>query len=439
MAKFNLILMSLLSLLASLSHSEIRTTLATQGLSLISSDYQSTESKNFFFLGVSLKSDSKSEDIFKVNLTGMYALGNSVLSYVNIREVYSTFRFEDKSVLHVGRKLKNWSSLDTIWNMGVYQPQFKWNPLAPENQGLTGLQWSKHLAGFGITLFASPLYIPDQSANYELKDGQFQSSNPWFAAPPQNIKFGSQILPIDYNIIKPEVSDVISQTQYGAHFSYATTNGYFVNLAGMHKPSNQLALGYKGVLVTTRVRVDVTPKIYFEDIYSADLGVKKDWGFLQISLLQSKPKNPEFESTYNAPQFDSSTSVGPMFLYKFKPFEFFIAHLETSGGAVRDVGPDASVDRASLSERFLFKQATQVQLRFSDIFLEKFRWDSTLNFTTSSKEGFRQIKYKNYFKFKGPWAFWLDFLLIDTNSAIQTNIEPYKSSDQVTLGATYDL
>lgn len=439
MQKFHFVLISVLSLVCSVSHSEIRTTFATQGLSFISSDYESTENKNFFFVGATLRSDGKSQDAFKVNLTGMYAMGNSVLSYLNIREIYSTVRIDDKSVLHVGRKLKNWSAVDTIWNMGVYQPQFKWNPLAAENQGLSGLFWNKQSSGFGITLFASPLYIPDQSANYELKDGQFQSSNPWFAAPPQNIKFGSQILPIDYNINKPEVSSIIFQTQYGAHVSYSNASGYFANLAGIYKPSNQLALGYKGVLVTTRVRVDVTPKLYFENVYSADLGIKKDWGFFQISALYSKPQNPDFESTFNAPQFEPSMSFGPMFLYKFKPFELFLAHLETNGGTVKDVGPDASAERASLSERFLYKQATQVQLRYSDIFLDTFRWDSTLNFTSSSKEGFRQIKYKNYFKLRSSWSFWLDLLLIDTNSSIQTNIEPYKSSDQVVLGAGYDI
>lgn len=405
----------------------------------MSPDYESTDNKTFAFVGATLKSDVKSEDAFKINLTGQYAVGNSVLSYLNIREIYYTNKIDDKSDLHVGRKLHNWSSLDTIWNLGIYQPQFKWNPLTPENQGLTGLFWNKNDAGFGLTLFASPLYIPDQGASYELKDGQFQSGNPWFSAPPQNVKFQGQILPIDYEISKPETSSVIFQTQFGAQLRLGTGDGYFANIAGIYKPSNQLALGYKGVLVTTRVRVDVTPKIYFENAYSADFGYRQEWGMAQFSLLYSKPQSPTFDPEFNAPEFEQSLSWGPQFLYKLKNFDFIIGYLDTTNGEVRDVGPDASAERLSLSQRFLYKQALLAQVGYSDIFWNQVRLDSALQFKTSSKEGFRQIKFKNAFNIRGPWAFWLDFLLIDTDSSIPTNVEPYKSLDQVWLGASYDI
>ncbi len=422
-----------------MSHSEIRTSLLAQGLSFISPDYESTDKKTFVFIGATLRSDTKSQDTFKLNLTGQYAVGNSLLSYLNIREIYFTTRIDDKSVLHLGRKLQNWSSLDTIWNMGVFQPQFKWNPLLPENQGLTGIFWNKNDGALGLTLFASPLYIPDQGANYELKDGQFQSGNPWFSAPPQNVKFQGQLLPIDYEIAKPEISRIIFQTQYGAQVRWGEGYGYFSRFSGIYKPANQLALGYKGVLVTTRVRVDVTPKVYFENAYSADFGYREDWGLAQISLLYSKPQSPTFDSSFNAPQFEQSLSWGPQILYKLKPFEFFVAYLDTSGGEVKDVGPDSSPDRASLSQRFLYKQAVQVQATYTDIFWNSLKLNSTLQFKTSSKEGFRQIRFKNSINMRGPWAFTLDLLLIDTDSSIPSNVEPYKSLDQAWLGVSYDI
>lgn len=424
---------------ASVSHSEIHASLLAQGQSFISPDYEGTDSKSFAFIGATLKSDIRSDDTFKINLTGQYAIGNSVLSYLNIREIYYTNRIDDKSLLHVGRKLHNWSALDTVWNLGVYQPQFKWNPLAPENQGLTGLFWTKNDAGLGLILFASPLYIPDQGASYELKDGQFQSGNPWFSAPPQNIKFQDQLLPIDYDIAKPETSSVIFQTQYGAQLRLGAGDGYFANIGGIYKPANQLALGYKGVLVTTRVRVDVTPKIYFENVYSADVGYRQDWGVAQFSLLYSKPQNPTFEDTFNAPEFEQSLSWGPQFFYKLKPFDFFIGYLDTTGGEVVDVGPDASTDRPSLSQRFLYRQALLLQAAYTDIFWNRVKLSSTFQFKTSSKEGFRQIKFKNAIDIKGPWEFSLDLLLIDTDSSIPSNVEPYKSLDQIIMGASYDI
>lgn len=434
-----LFLISLISAVCSVSHSEIQTSLLAQGLSFLSSDYESTDKKTFAFIGATLRSDAKSDDAFKINLTGQYAVGNSVLSFLNIREIYYANVSDEKSQVHLGRRLHNWSSLDTIWNLGIFQPQFKWNPLLPENQGLTGLFWTKKNGEFGLTLFASPLYIPDQSASYELKDGQFQSVNPWFSNPPQNVKFQGQTLPIDYDITKPETSRIIFQTQYGAQVRLGQGAGYFANFSGIYKPANQLALGYKGVLVTTRVRVDVAPQIYFENAYAADLGYRQPWGIAQLSLLYSNPRPPTFDPTYNAPEFQPSLSFGPQIFYRFKPFDFFIGYLDTSGGEVKDVGPDASPDRPSLSQRFLFRQALQLQVSYSDIFWKQVRFDSSLQFKTSTKEGFRQIKFKNAFNIRGPWAFWLDFVLIDTDSSIQTNIEAYKSLDQLWLGASYDI
>lgn len=424
--------------MSSMSHSEIRTSMTGEGLSFISPDYDSADQKTFGFVGATLKTNPKSKDLFRVNITGMYAVGNSLLSYLNIRETYFSTPFEDKSEFHIGRKLHNWSSLDTIWNLGVFQPQFRWNPLSLENQGLTGFFWEKNASDYGMTLFASPLYIPDQGASYELKDGQFQSSNPWFAAPPQNIRFQGELLPIDYNIEKPEVSDVVFQTQFGAQLRLGQPRGFFAQLAGMYKPANQLALGYKGVLVTTRVRVDVTPKVYYENIYASDFGYRESWGSVQLSALYSQPKSPSYDQGFNAPDFDASLMWGPHVVLKYKPFEFFIGHFTTSGGEVKDVGPDSSPDRRSLSQRFPYRQATQIQASYTEIFWNQLKLDSVFQYKFSD-EGFRQIKFKNIFNLRGPWAFWVDLVMIDTDSDRNSGMEAYKSLDQVWLGASYDI
>lgn len=413
-----------------------------QGVSFISPDYDGTENKNFGFVGATLRSvnDPKNEELFKINMTGLFSAGNSVLSYLNIREIYFNNKIDETSNLTVGRELHNWSSLDSIWNMGIFQPQFKWNPLMPENQGLTGLFWHKNGPSMGLTLFASPVYIPDQGASYEIKDGQFQSGNPWFQAPPQNIKFQGQTLPIDYNIEKPDISSVVFQTQFGAQVRFGESRGYFANLAGIYKPSNQLALGYKGVLVTTRVRVDVTPKVYFENDYAADFGYRSNWGVLQMSLLYSKPHNPSFDDPMtNAPEYKDSLMWGPQFLYHFKPFDFFVGYIDTSGGEVTDVGPDASPDRQSLSERFLYKEAAMVQVNYVDVFWNQLKLGSSFQYKFSPKEGWRQIRFRNVFDIRGPLSFWADLLLIDTDSSKTTNIESYKSQDQIWLGVGYEL
>ena len=479
MQLFNRVLITVLMLLPALSHSEIRTSLRADTLNFLSPDYTAS-TKNFSFVGAhvrtikpsdsaaSIKKNSKNQiqnqrntssqnpgagkmqvlenkpekierDAFNIDFTGAYAVGNSVLSFLNFREVFYTYEIDDESAIHMGRKLNDWSALDSSWNFGVFQPQFEWNQLAPENQGLTGFFYTKDTSAYNLNLFATPLFIPDQGASYEIKDGQFQSGNPFFQPPPQNIKFQGQVLPIDYEINKPETTDVVFQSQLGAQFRVGEKLGYFANASAIFKPSNQLALAYKGVLVTTRVRVDVTPKTYLENAYALDMGYKANWGHFILSGLYSKPQNPEFDSTQNAPTFEPSLMVGPQFLYKFRPFQFTAAYVTTSGGAVTDVGPDASADRASLSERFIFKDAALLSASYGDIFFKTFRWDSQFSFQFSSKEAYRKIRFKNSIDFKGPWALWVDLILIDTDSNIKTGYESFKNLDQVWIGASYDL
>lgn len=421
-----------------MSYSETVNLLELSGLSFISSDYDSSQ-KFFSFIGATLRTNEKKPDMFMINLTGKYAVGNPVLSYLNIREVDIGFDVDETSKIFVGRKMMNWSELDSKWNMGLYQPQFRWNPIDSETQGLTGLFWQKKQTNFSMRLFASPLYIPDQGPGYELKDGQFQNSNPWFQAPPQNIKFQGQLLPIDYEVNKPETTDVINQTSYGASLSLGENQGFFANLSGSYKPANQLALAYKGVLVTTRVRIDILPKVYYENIYSADVGFRDSWGQVLFSIIQTNPHNPSFDVGYNVPVFQDSLSWGPQIVYNFKPFQFSLAYLDTSGGEVKEEGPDASPDRASLSQRFLFRQAIQLEVKYKEVYMRKLKLESSVQWRESSKDQFKQLRLKNKLVWRGPWSCWVDVLLIETDDNATSNMAPYRNLDQSWIGVSYDI
>jgi hypothetical protein len=419
-------------------HAGIKTSLIGEAFSFLSSDY-TADPKSFSFIGAHIKSDRTPTDVFKIDVSGRYAPSKNVLSYFNIRELYYSFDTGESSKLHFGRKLQNWSTIDNVWNLGVIQPQFKWNQLNPQNQGLLGFFWDYNSGDYGLTLYASPIFIPDQGAGYELKDGQFQSGNPFFQAPPQNVSFQGQILPIDYDIRRPETNDVVFQSNYGLQFRWGEGKGYFARAAAIRKPSNQLALGYKGVLVTTRVRVDVTPKTYWENDLALDVGYRDDWGYLLLSALSTNPENPDFDSTFNAPKFASGVSWGPQFLYRLDRFQFLAAYLDTTGGEVKDEGPDVSIERASLSQRFLFRQAALMKVAYSDVYDKFVRWDSSFQYKFSPKEKFREIRVKNALTFKAPWSVWVDVILIDTDSSVLSGYENFKDLDQVWLGVSYDL
>ncbi len=424
-----------------LGWSETLTSLGLNTLSFISSDYE-TSQKNFTFLGATLRSDEKHPEQFMTNISGFYAVGSPALTYLNVRELYFYFPASNdasSAKIYLGRKIMNWSALDSDFNLGFFQPQFRWNTLQPENQGLFGFFWDRQNTNWGFTAFASHLFLPDQGASYEIKDGKFEETNPFLKLPPQRIRFQGQILPIDYKIEKPEAGSVINRPLLAAQLRLGAGSGFFSQFSAAYKPSHQLALGYSGVLVTTRVKINIVPKVYNEKVFASDLGYRADWGSLQVSVLHTQPENPTFENSANVPIFQNSTTWGPRFTYNFDPFTLSLAFFDTYGGRVTEKGPDSDPDRASLSQRFLYRQAIQGQIKYSEILLKKMRLDSQLQYTYSELDKFTQINFKNKINLNGPWAFWSNVILIETADDANLNINVNRNLDQLWLGVSYDI
>lgn len=424
---------------------EIQSELNLSDLSFISEDFENTEDSNYVFIGAKLKSelgvgaDARSqEDLFKIDLTGKYASGNSILSYLNVKELYFTYFIDDSASIHIGRKLNTWSVGEEMWNLGLYQPQFRWNPLDVENQGLFGIFYEKKSGDLQLNLFGTPFYIPDQGPNYEFKDGQFAASNPYFTPPPQSILFQSVLLPIDYNIIKPEFSDIVLQSGFGIQIKYQDSQGWFANLAGTYKPSNQIAFGYKGILVTNRVRVDLLPKTYYEKIISLDLAKHGEWGRVGTSILHNEPENPEYTSDYNTPIFEPNTTVAPYIRFDFKPIELEFSELFIENGDVTESGPDTTADRQPLTHKYLYNRAYQISANYRQLVTENLRILSSVQWLDTEKNLLQTLKFRNIFDIKGPWKLTLDLFLVETGEE-PSAVSNYRNLDQVWVGASYDF
>lgn len=418
----------------------------TKGVSFISQDYENTQASHFGFAGASLQSKNFKDDILRADLAGMYAVGTPVLSYLNVKELYITFNLNETSRLSFGRKMHLWSDVDERWSLGFFQPQFRWNPIIPETQGLTGLFWEKSIDQFRLLVFGSMVFIPDQGAGYELKDGQFQSSSPWFTPPPQNIIFQNQLLPIDYQVQTPPVSDVIFQPSYAVQLQYAPDRGFFASLSGQYKPSHQLALGYKGVLVTDRVRVDIQPKTYYENLVGLDFGYKQNWGTVRLSSLYVRPQKISFDDPaivgLNYPVLKEATSYGPSLQINVsEQFGFDISALWTVGGEVSEQGPDTSAQRAALTTKYLYRNAYQISLHYADAFWRSLRLNSSLQWLqTGLSSGelakMKILRLKNRLDMNGPWSLNLDLILVETATE-PSPVATFRNLDQIWIGVQY--
>src|SRR5690606_14688182 len=100
--------------------------------------------------------------------------------YVGLPEMYARLTDDDNQVqVTIGRQRRNWSQLDQRIGLGIWQPQLRWDFLNPIQQGLTGAFFDMDVEPLHVTLFASPVFLPDQGPHFRLKNGRFESPNRW--------------------------------------------------------------------------------------------------------------------------------------------------------------------------------------------------------------------------------------------------------------------
>lgn len=403
-------------------------------ISFLSEDYENAEQSTFYFVGLNYKNKN---DVFNIDIESAYATNNSLLSYVNLKELYVSLDLDYKIQVSFGRRILGWSDLDKEWHLGFYQPQFRWNPLDPVTQGVVGLVIQQQFENFNWSIVASPFFIPDQGASYELSQGEFKSTNPWFASPPHSVEFNGDLIPIDYNVDVPAFDKVVFRGSYGAQLGYEEDN-YFTKISYIDKPSNQVALGFKATLVGNRVKAHVLPKIYREQNLSLDFGYRSSHFTLAYSSLFNQPRKVDYDSSYNSPILKSSFASGPSFSLSNKNWSFNASALFVQGEDIEDVGPEADSMTYSLTSKYMFRSAYNLGLSYKNIFMRKLLWKTELNWAESSQSPLKQLRFTNYFDLKGPWSVKCDLLLVETGDQL-SQLSHLRSLDQISAGITYDL
>lgn len=179
---------------------------------------------------------------------GQQALDNSREVHITVPEAYVGWTGTAESYhFGVGRRRVDWSLLDREWNLGLWQPLFRWDYLRPQEQGLIGVFARGQMDDWEILGFVSPFFIPDQGPQFTLTDGSFESGNRWFLPPQDQIEVFRNTSAIYYQLDKPRVEDVIFQTSWALRLRKGNPDrGGWMQWSSTHKPMNHLHLGLEG-------------------------------------------------------------------------------------------------------------------------------------------------------------------------------------------------
>jgi hypothetical protein len=409
-------------------------------------NYHSTTDRNFDFIGGKIVYMDPHQDMgLKAQVSGMYSPEDPTLSYLNVRQLY----FQGWG-LSIGRKLNDWSILDEQWHLGFFQPQFQWNPLLPESQGLTGLfidlNDGDKKSPLGVRLFSSIIYIPNQNAGYQIQNGQFQSVNPWFQQMPTQIQFqgaNSVTNTIDWNIQTPDTSQVVFNPSYMAQFYYGREDQgfYFATSAG-YKPSNQLLMAVSTATTPgTTTNITVDPVVYYHTVESMDMRYKPNAFYGGVGFMNETPSAPESmpAADLNYRIYNARQLLSPYLGVKAFGFDGSVSYLSIQGNSDMVQGNQAQYLSNYLPQQIGYGNAVRTDLSY--VFGRHFL--PGLKLTSSYMQGvnddFELWSMAANYRLTRHWAVNGSLMMVeaDPTSTTASLFQQFQNNNLVSMGASY--
>ena len=261
---------------------------------------------------------------FKLDILADGALNAQNEFYFGVPEAFVHPKgLADDFDITVGRQKRHWSHLDEEFNLGVWQPQLRWDYLRPEQEGLLGVFIDVQLTSrLKLTLLSSPVFLPDQGPNYQLKQGTFSSANRWFVPPQSRLSLFqgtpyAKDAPLSFELDRPTDEKFIMHSTIGGALSLAGEGPWWANLAYAFKPRNQIHLGIEctncfNISGPTpgEITAVVHPVTVMHNVATFETGYKSHDDDAWISLTYDKPSASDLPANYEESPLDTMVIYG---------------------------------------------------------------------------------------------------------------------------------
>lgn len=197
----------------------------------------------------------------------------------------------------------DWSEVDKIWGLGKINNRVNIDFFDPGLSGLPGILYNQRLSkNFSVGLYGSYLYIPEYNPTLKIDKNNrtITTKSPWVVPPTQVAQVGNNTLRVNYDVLTPDVDDIIFHPSYGVNLKYSFTESFHLSTHYIRKPENSLSNTAKAQLdpaINFNVNTTVTPKLYFHELWGGQLVLEtkdKTWLFYTSYLMSqpgSKPQN----------------------------------------------------------------------------------------------------------------------------------------------------
>lgn len=374
---------------------------------------------------------------------------NAPSTYFELPEMYAGTSLQLAPVqLLAGRKLEQWSHLDEEWNLGIWQPRFRWDYLHPESVGLTGAFLRVEQPLFKLVVWGSPIFIPERGVPISTDGGALASSSRWFIPPPSTVNLFGRQTPVEYTLMMPQMSELVAHPGGSVMARVGREQGAWFSAGYAYKPINQLLLadtGYLDVSATSPIHgvATIYPRVLYHELVSAEGGYESEPLKAWFSVLGEHPFLDQTSADWTAQEVTPSLAMSSTLDFRIagaaaRPTRMDLSFLRQWGGNTGDQGPDATGGGASNFEaRYPFQSAVAMGLR-SDA-LARLSASTRLIYDISHQGTIwsTEIRYQ-------PRDRWMLGVGADMMTSLQTDdpedadlIGHFNANDRVHAGVTY--
>ncbi|MAV92295.1 MAG: hypothetical protein CL676_12825 [Bdellovibrionaceae bacterium] len=342
-----------------------------KGTHFLTEKRSDVESENYSYLNGNLLLKDKKGD-FDWSAEMVFELSSEIQreAYVGAPEMFVRLNDEDSGVrVSIGRQKRTWSELDESLGLGVWQPQLRWDYLNPIQQGLTGAFFDMKFDSLDVTLYGSPIFLPDQGPQFQVKEGRIESANRWFWKPQNRLRLGEDSSNLFYELETPKVDEIVMNPSLGGMMKVDPEGPLEVQLAYAYKPMNQFFIGYECSGCVDPLTGDGTAKIHpmvvNHHVFTAESRWVREEDRFLFSWTVDRPNDPKIPSDWGGSELRPVSIPGVGYERKFSLVQFpstlqLFYFQELRGGRIG--GGDLSSDVESSSDRYSFDDLLSASL-----------------------------------------------------------------------------
>ena len=200
----------------------------------------------------------------------------------------STISFLKSFQASLGRYKKQWSWLDSYWELGLWNPRNLFDYFNPEELGMLGSTILFKGNYWSLTSFIGGLFLPNEQTSIgKNKAGSIESKSRWGTPPATNISILNKELDAYYWIQKTYLTGVIFQRNYNINFFLGDKEDKWLSLSYAQKPLNNIFYRIKSGISISGASLDSS--IYHHalthQLISIDTGFRWDDWSVYIGLL----------------------------------------------------------------------------------------------------------------------------------------------------------